>query len=97
MKVFRPIETNHILKVIPRFTDIERVEITIRHELKDATDIVISYDFNFVNGYLYTNFEYKFKEGASYQITCNYLTNLIWRGKAYATDKVELENYKLHE
>jgi len=94
MKVFKPSDTSHILKVVPRLY-VENITLTIRHELTDTTttiDDLISFNDN---GYLNITFDYEFKEGGSYEINCFTNTDLVWRGKAYATNDTDLENYKL--
>jgi len=93
MKVFKPTDTTHILKIVPRLY-VENVTLSIRHELTDTiTTITDLISFN-DNGYLNISFDFNFKEGASYEINCYTDTELVWRGKVYATDN-ELENYKL--
>jgi len=94
MEVFRPSNENHILKVIPRY-NVENCTILIRHELTDVLTTLENQRVYCDNGYATIPFEYQFKEGGSYhiEIITNSLT--IWRGKAYATDQTDLENYKL--
>ena len=49
-----------------------------------------------IKGVFYGNFEYPFKEGGTYEIEVYDLaTNLLFRGKAFATNETDLQNYKL--
>lgn len=93
MKVFNP-NKSHTMKIIPRkYEDV--LNIVIRHELKDETTIVTDFTDGIDNGYVTIVFPFTFKEGASYEIEVNGITTLLWRGKGYATNKTDLENYKL--
>lgn len=94
MKVFNPFFAQVIMFVIPRKYE-EVLNIKIRHELKDTTTIIDTFESGIDNGYLQLAFTLKSKEGASYEIEVNGITTLLWRGKGYATNKTDLENYKL--
>lgn len=94
MKVFNPINSSHTMKIIPRkYEDV--LNIVIRHELKDETTIVTDFSDGIDNGYVTIVFSFIFKEGASYEIVVNGVTDLMYRDKGYATSKIDLENYKL--
>jgi len=42
------------------------------------------------------SFSYNFKEGGTYEIEVfDTMENLLFRGKAFATDVTDLQNYKL--
>jgi len=94
MKVFKPSDLTHTLRIIPRVY-VAAAILMIRHELTGNV-VSITVSCVEVNGYLLAEFEYVFKEGGSYEITVNTVMNeLLYRGKAYATDEVDLQNYKL--
>lgn len=94
MKVFNPINSSHTIKIIPRkYEDV--LNIVIRHELKDETTIVTDFSDGIDNGYVTIVFSFIFKEGASYEIVVNGVTDLMYRDKGYATSETDLENYKL--
>lgn len=94
MKVFNPTNLTHTIKIIPRkYEDV--LNIVIRHELKDETTIVTDFTDGIDNGYVTIVFPFNFKEGASYEITINGITTLMYRDKGYATSEIDLENYKL--
>ena len=94
MKVFNPLFDQVIMFIIPRKYE-EVLNIKIRHELKDTTTTIDTFESGIDNGYLQLAFTFQSKEGASYEIEVNGVTTLLWRGKGYATSKTDLENYKL--
>lgn len=94
MQVFKPANENHILKVIPLINS-EQCTINLRHEL---TDVITSIDIPKIyceNGYYIMPFAFTFKEGGSYHVEVISDLGTIFRGKAYATDFNDIENYKL--
>ena len=94
MKVFKPSNTTHTLQIIPRVY-VAAAILMIRHELTGSVENIVLSCVE-VDGYLIAEFEYNFKEGASYEISVTTMMNeLLYRGKAYATDQVDLQNYKL--
>ena len=94
MQVFKPSVENHILKITPRYQT-ETCTILLRHELTDVLTTLEDLRVYCDNGYVIIPFEFTFKEGGSYhiEITSDDLT--IWRGKCYATEQTDIENYKL--
>ena len=94
MKVFNLCNSTHTMKIIPRkYEDV--LNIVIRHELKDETTIVTDFTDGIDNGYVTITFPFTFKEGASYEIVVNGVTDLMYRDKGYSTSETDLENYKL--
>lgn len=94
MQVFRPSDITHTLVFIPRI-ETTNIVLKIRNELRD-TENTISINGAFSNGVFYGNFSYNFKEGGTYEIeTYNQNSRLLFRGKAFATDVEDLQNYKL--
>lgn len=94
MKVFNSNNLNHTLKVVPRIY-LEDITMYLRHELTDTTSIITNLTSYKDNGYLRVDFEFDFKNNASYEVVCLYNDELVWRGKAFATSQTDLENYKL--
>lgn len=94
MQVFRPNNITHQLLFIPRF-GVENVLLEITNELRGNVDI-LPINGTVFNNVFFGNFNYTFKEGASYDlIVKDYDNRLLFRGKAYATDVEDLQNYKL--
>lgn len=94
MQVFRPSDMTHNLVFIPRVST-GNVVLKLRNELRD-TETTFSISGSVTNNVFIGSFSYNFKEGASYEIEVfDDLENLLFRGKAFATDVQDLQNYKL--
>ncbi len=94
MQVFRPSDITHTLVFIPRI-ETTNIVLKIRNELRD-TENTISINGAFSNGVFYGNFSYNFKEGGTYEIEVyGQNSRLLFRGKAFATDVEDLQNYKI--
>jgi len=94
MQVFKPSNESHFLKIIPRYS-VEECTINIRHELTDVLTTLENKRVYCDNGYATIPFDFTFKEGGSYHIEILSDILTIWRGKAYATNETDIENYKL--
>jgi len=94
MQVFRPSNIIHTLFFIPRI-EATSVVLKITNELRSVEN-TISINGSMINGAFVGNFNYTFKEGASYQIEVfdNDL-RLLNRDTGFATDETDLQNYKL--
>lgn len=94
MQVFRPSNTLHSLSFIPRIDSVS-VVLKITNELR-STESTINISGSMLNGVFNGFFTYEFVEGGSYSIEV-YDTDsiLLFRGKAFATDVEDLQNYKL--
>lgn len=94
MQVFRPSNISHTLVFIPRVNTIN-VILKLRNELRD-TENNISIVGSVTNNVFMGSFSYPFKEGGTYEIEVyDTMENLLFRGKAFATDVQDLQNYKL--
>lgn len=94
MQVFKPSQNTHQLLFIPRLgTNTVFVEIT--NELRGNKDM-FTVNGSMINGVFYGSFNYSFKEGGTYEIDAfDGDSRLLFRGKAFATDVEDLQNYKL--
>jgi len=94
MQVFKPSLDFHELIFIPRI-ETDTINLKITYELR-SDETFINIIGVVINGVFIGTFEYQFKEGASYEIEAYDLeTRLLFRGKAFATDETDLQNYKL--
>lgn len=94
MQVFKPSDVTHTLVFIPR-VNTTSVILKIKYELRD-TENIFGVVGTVTNNVFMGSFEYVFKEGGSYEIEIfDTLENLLFRGKAFATDETDLQNYKL--
>jgi len=94
MQVFKPSNISHTLVFIPR-VNTTNVILKLRNELRD-TENNISIVGTVVNNVFMGSFSYTFKEGGTYEIEVfDTMEKLLFRGKAFATDVTDLQNYKL--
>ena len=94
MKVFKPSDTIHALYIVSRSIP-ETATLKLFYELR-SEETTIQITCSNVGGYLHANFEHTFKEGQSYEIAIYDDASVLYRGKAYATDQEDLQNYKLN-
>ena len=95
MQVFRPSHHTHQMIFIPRLGTDTTVFAEITNELRGYKDM-FSINGNMINGVFYGYFNYTFKEGGTYEIELfDGDSKLLFRGKAFATDVKDLQNYKL--
>ena len=94
MQVFKPSNLSHVLKFISR-NDSTDIILKIRNELRN-TEIEIEI-IGVISNNIFTGvFNYNFNEGGTYEIeVIDLLDNLLFRGKAFATNENDLQNYKL--
>lgn len=94
MQVFKPSDISHTLVFIPRVSTTS-VVLKLRNELRD-TETTFSISGTVTNNVFMGSFNHLFKEGSTYEIEVfDTLQNLLFRGKAFATDVEDLQNYKL--
>jgi len=94
MQVFKPSLEFHEVIFIPRI-ETDTINLKIINDLR-SNETVMNVIGTIINGVFIGVFEYQFKEGGSYEIEAYDLeTRLLFRGKAFATDETDLQNYKL--
>lgn len=94
MQVFKPSDTIHSLLFIPRI-DNTAIDLRITNELRSIKTSIVVFG-TMINGAFTGFFEYDFKEGGTYELEAyDSETRLLFRGKAFATDVEDLQNYKL--
>ena len=94
MQVFKPNDEIHTLVFIPR---IEQTDIILKitNDLRSTTN-EINISGLISNSIFYGNFSYNFSEGGSYELeVLDQNSRVLFRGKAFATDIEDLQNYKL--
>lgn len=68
----------------------------MRNENKGTVTNISINDFGYYNGILTINFATPtMNEGDSFEIELKENTEVIYRGKGYATEQTDLENFKL--
>lgn len=99
MIIIRPSSTTQTITIIPRYNGTELTLILTNEETQQNYSLII-YDNAYLNGYLTISFDFNCLEGQSFNLE---LTNgydkgdeiVLYRDKVFATDTVDLENYKL--
>ena len=95
MKVFKPSDTIHALYIVSRSIP-ETATLVLYNEPRDVTTSILIECDN-IGGYLHANFTHFFKEGQSYELSViSSEMEILYRGKAYATNQEDLQNYKLN-
>ena len=70
--------------------------LTMRNEFTNVTNTINITDYGYFNGIMTINFSTpQLKEGESFEIELLEDGNLLYRGKGYATEQTDLQNYKL--
>lgn len=102
MTVFNPDNVTHTFKIIPRdYADLNilsPLSIALLNEDKNVDVVVTEFTItDTCNGYLSMSFIAKLNEGESFQIkiTNTDTEEIIFRGKAFATDKAT-QNYNIN-
>jgi len=93
MTILRPSLETQSITVIPRY-DVETVTLTL---LNEETQVLNTFTVSttYANGYMTIAFDLTVKETESFNLEIKDGTTVLFRGKAFATDETDLENYKL--
>jgi hypothetical protein len=96
MIIFRPSEETQTVTIIPRY-EAGLVTLKIRDESKATEetfeDLTTTYSF----GYLTFEFTKTVTEGSTFEFEVLDNENTLFRGKAFATDQTDLQNYKINQ
>ena len=91
--VIDPNSTTHTLKVIPRFYPSNDITVTLYNESSQEDETLVT-TYNVDNNKLVINFTYTFVENDKRQIKIVEGSDVIFRGKLFATSQ-EPQEYKL--
>ena len=96
MIIFKPENQTQTITVIPRY-NAELVDINLRNESKATSELFEEVSTSYANGYMTLSIDKNVLEAESYelQITSSETQDVLFRGKAFATDVVDLQNYKI--
>jgi hypothetical protein len=95
MIILRPSETTQTMTIIPRY-EVDLVTLIIRNESKATEETFEDLTATYSYGYLTFEFEKTVTEGSTFEFEVLNNLNVIYRGKAFATDAEDLENYKIN-
>jgi hypothetical protein len=94
MTILRPsLETQSINTIIPRYYPNSVVLTLLNEETQTLNTFTISPTYS--NGYMFLDFEFTCLEMESFNLEIKDGNTVLFRGKAFATDETDLENYKL--
>ncbi len=99
MVILRPDNTTHQITIIPRVKS-DIIAIVMKNEGKGTTEAFENISTTYSSGYLTFEIEKTVLEQESFEYSVyayDYLgSNLIFRGKAFATNQTDLQNYKIN-
>jgi hypothetical protein len=93
MTILRPNLETQSITIIPRY-DVETVTLTL---LNEETQVLNTFTVSttYANGYMGLEFDFDCLEAESFNLEVKDINAVLFRGKAFATDETDLENYKL--
>jgi len=96
MVILRPDNTTHEITIIPRLNS-SSISIVMKNESKGTTEVFDNISTTFANGYLTFELEKTVLEQESFEYSVyNLNSELLFRGKAFATNQTDLQNYKIN-
>lgn len=94
MTILRPALENQTITIIPRYEVSDATLTLLNEETQVLNTFAVEPTFSF--GYLTMTFELTVQESESFNLEIkDKSNNVVFRGKAFATDTTDLENYKL--
>lgn len=94
MKVVNPNNTTHVIRLIPR-AYIEPIVLELYNETTQIETIVPN-SIVVTDGIISITFDFTFSEGDKYQIKLSNGTEILYRGKLFATTQ-QPQQYKITE
>jgi len=94
MIIIRPDNTTQTITIIPRYNATDLTVNLLNEETQvnnEFTEVATTYS----NGYLTFSFNLTCKEAESFNLEVKDGNIVLYRDKVFATDTVDLENYKL--
>jgi len=96
MVILKPSEATHSITIIPRL-NASTISIVIKNEGKNTTETIEDILTTFLNGYLTFEITKTVLEQESFEYSVyNLDSELLFRGKAFATNQTDLQNYKIN-
>jgi predicted secreted protein len=83
MEYFNHALENHYMQLLPRYSE-EVISVSIHDELKNELEVIEDVISIMEGEFMVINFNYEFRQNASYLIEVNGSTGLIYRTKAKA-------------
>ena len=93
--VLNPNDATHSIRVIPRFTPVGALTVSIFEKFNETSTNVAN-TYTYVNGYLSIGFDYTFTERDNYRLTIVNDSQILYRGFIFATSQ-NPQTFKLSE
>ena len=93
MTILRPALTTQTITIIPRY-DVETVSLSLLNE-ETQVDNSFTVSTTYANGYMTIQIALAVKESEQFNLEVKDNNTVLFRGKAFATDETDLENYKI--
>ena len=95
MNILSPTDTNHQLKIIPRYYPVGSITLELKNEASgmpttiEVTPVVL-------DGYMYLDFQMVLTDNSSYQIKITANNEVVYRGKLFVTNQSDnTQAYKI--
>lgn len=97
MVILKPENAVHSITIIPRI-NASAISIVIKNESKNTTETIEDISTTFVNNYLTFEITKTVLEQESFEYSVYDFSDseLLFRGKAFATNQTDLQNYKIN-
>lgn len=95
MTVLNPSDTDHTLKIVPRYYPQGNVTLVLYDEATQKSEsVVVAPDE--LNGYLYVSFTKTFLDNSNYQVCIEQATDVVYRGKIFVTNQAgDTQGYQI--
>ena len=96
MVILKPSEATHSITIIPRL-NASTISIVIKNEGKNITETIEDISTTYSSGYLTFEITKTVLDQESFEYSVyNLDSELLFRGKAFATNQTDLQNYKIN-
>ena len=95
MNVINPLNTEHTLKIVPRYYTEASCLMELFNEDNKTTETFTVVPFN-LDGYMYISFTKTFTDKSNYQIKIQEVNDVVYRGKLFITSQSNnTQDYKI--
>ena len=92
MKVVNPNDVSHLIGAIPRYYGFAGAVLTLTNETTKV-ETEVAYTEQIIAGVMELSFDFDFNEGDKFAIKLSEGTEIVYRGKLFATSQ-ETQNFK---
>jgi hypothetical protein len=95
MTIFRPANPNQLITIIARYI-VGSVTLTLKNKGNKTYQVFNDLPTTIVNGFMTVVITKKVFEGESFEIEIKDGQYILFRGIAFSTNQIDLENYKIN-